>query len=228
MDRMKHCKSQRERDVHVIEALLRKLGPLSQVEIHELTHFQRSAISGLVRDLLKQERLVEAGRSNNSRGRKQVLLRLNEDCGFVLGVGFDDEAVLAAVMNLHLRIVSLWRETTRLDAGIDELLHQVLSCAKKAIKDAAIKEESLLGIGVAGSGLVNSQEGTVVMSSTIEFLNQVPIRRFFEKRFPAPVMVVNLAGAKAVAERMLGAGTLADDMIYVEYGRTGIGAGIIS
>ena len=78
MYRMKHCKTQRERDLLVIEALLRKLGPLSQVEIRELTHFQRSAISGLVRDLLKQERLVEAGRRNNSRGRKQVLLELNE------------------------------------------------------------------------------------------------------------------------------------------------------
>jgi N-acetylglucosamine repressor len=182
---MKHCKSQRERDLLVIKALLRKLGPLSQVDIHELTHFQRSAISGLVRYLLNHERVVEAGRSNNSRGRKQVLLRLNEKCGFVLGIGFDDEAVLAAVMNLHLQIVSMTRETTRLDAGIDELLHQILSCAKRAIKDAAIKEESLLGIGVAGSGLVNSQEGAVVTSSTIEFLNQVPIRRFFEKRFSA-------------------------------------------
>ncbi len=228
MDRMKHCKTQRERDLLVIEALLRKLGPLSQVEIHELTHFQRSAISALVRDLLKQKRLIEAGRSNNSRGRKQVLLRLNEEHGFVLGIGFDDEAVIAAVMNLHLRIVSMSREETRLDAGMDELLHQLLSCARQAIKQAGIKEESLLGIGVAGSGLVNSQEGTMVMSSTIEFLNQVPLRRFFEKRFSAPVMVVNLAGAKAVAERTLGAGAMADDMIYVEYGKTGIGAGIIS
>lgn len=225
---MKHCKSQRERDLLIIEALLRKLGPLSQVEIHELTHFQRSAISGLVRYLLNQERVVEAGRSNNSRGRKQVLLRLNEERGFVLGIGFDDEAVLAAVMNLHLQIVSMERETTRLESGPDELLHQLLSCAKKAIKDAGIKENLLLGIGISASGLVDSQEGTVVMSSTIQFLNQVPLRRVFEKMFSAPVMVVNLAGAKAIAERMVGAGAMADDMIYVEYGRTGIGAGIIS
>src|SRR5262249_8622033 len=141
--RMKHCKSQRERDLLAIEALLRKLGPLSQVEIHELTHFQRSAISGLVRYLLNHERIVEAGRSNNSRGRKQVLLRLNEERGFVLGIGFDDEAVLAAVMNLNLRIASLTREATRLDSGADELLLQLLSCAKTAIKEAGVKEAAL-------------------------------------------------------------------------------------
>src|SRR5262249_3819189 len=180
MHRVKHCKTRHERDLLIIEALVRRLGPLSQVEIHELTHFQRSAISGLVRELLKQKRLVEAGRSSNSRGRKQVLLRINEQHGFVIGIGFDDEAVLAAVMNLHLRILSISREWTRLDAGSEGLSHQLLACAHKAIKEAGIKQESLLGIGLAGSGLVNSQEGTMVMSSTIDFFKQVPLRSIFE------------------------------------------------
>ncbi len=68
MYRIKHCKTQRERDLHVIEGLVRRFGSLSQVEIHDFTHLQRSAISGLVRDLLKRGRLVEAGRSDNSMG----------------------------------------------------------------------------------------------------------------------------------------------------------------
>jgi len=129
MYRMKHCKTQRERDLRVIEALVRRFGALSQVEIHELTHLQRSAISGLARDLLKQGRLVEAGRSDNSMGRKRILLRLNEEHGFFLGVGFDDEAVLAAVMDLRPRIRALVREATRLEGGMEGLEHQLLSCA---------------------------------------------------------------------------------------------------
>jgi N-acetylglucosamine repressor len=228
MYRLKHCKTQRERDLHVVEALVRRFGSLSQVEIHELTHLRRSAISGLARDLLKQRRLIEAGRSDNSMGRKRILLRLNEEHGFFLGVGFDDEAVLAAVMDLRPRIRSMVREATRLEGGMNGLAHQLLSCAHEAVRQAGLKAESLLGIGVAGSGLVNSQEGTMVMSSTIEAFKHVPLRRLFEKEFSVTVMLANFASAKAVAERTLGAGAMADDMIYVEYGKTGIGAGIIS
>jgi len=228
MYRLKHCKTQRERDLHVVEALVRRFGSLSQVEIHELTHLRRSNISGLARDLRKQGRLVEAGRSDNSMGRKRVLLRLNEEHGFFLGVGFDDEAVLAAVMDLRPRIHSMVREATRLEGGMNGLAHQLLSCAHEAVRQAGLKTESLLGIGVAGSGLVNSQEGTMVMSTTIESFKQVPLRRIFEKEFSVPVLLANFAGAKALAERTLGAGAMADDMIYVEYGKTGIGAGIIS
>jgi N-acetylglucosamine repressor len=228
MYRLKHCKTQRERDLHVVEALVRRFGSLSQVEIHELTHLRRSTISGLVRDLLKQRRLIEAGRSDNSMGRKRILLRLNEEHGFFLGVGFDDEAVLAAVMDLRPRIHSMVREATRLEGGMNDLARQLLSCAHEAVRQAGLKTESLLGIGVAGSGLVNSQEGTMVMSSTIEAFKRVPLRRIFEKEFSVSVLLANFASAKAVAERTLGAGTMADDMIYVEYGKTGIGAGIIS
>jgi len=227
MYRMKHCKTKREHDLQVVEALVRRFGSLSQVEIHELTHLRRSTISGLARDLLKQRRLVEAGRSDNSMGRKRILLRLNEEHGFFLGVGFDDEAVLAAVMDLHPRIRSMVREATRLDGGMNGLAHQLLSCAREAVRQAGLKTESLLGIGVAGSGVVNSQEGTMVMSSTIEPFKHVPLRRIFEKEFSSSVLLANFAGAKAVAERTLGAGGMADDMIYVEYGKTGIGAGII-
>ncbi len=228
MYRIKHCKTQRERDLHVIEGLVRRFGSLSQVEIHELTHLQRSGISEMVRDLVKQGRLVEAGRSDNSIGRKRVLLRVNEEHGFFLGVGFDDEAVLAAVMDLRPRIRWLAREATRLEKGTNGLEQQLLSCAHEALRQADLKAESLLGIGIAGSGLVNSYEGTMVMSSTIESFKHVPLRRIFEREFAVPVQVANFASAKAVAERTLGAGTMADDMIYVEYGKTGIGAGIIS
>ena len=228
MYRLKHCKTQRERDLHVVEALVRRFGSVSQVEIHELTHLRRSTISGLVRDLLKQGRLVEAGRSDNLMGRKRVLLRLNEEHGFFLGVGFDDEAVLAAVMDLRPRIHSMVRETARLEGGMNGLAHQLLSCARQAVQEAGLKIESLLGIGVAGSGLVNSQNGTMVMSSTIESFKHVPLRSIFEKEFSVPVLLTNFASAKAIAERTLGAGAMADDMIYVEYGKTGIGAGIIS
>lgn len=228
MYRLKHCKTQRERDLHVVEALVRRFGSLSQVDIHELTHLRRSTISGLARELLKQGRLVEAGRSDNSMGRKRVLLCLNEKHGFLLGVGFDDEAVLAAVMDLRLRIHSMVREATQLEGSMNGLTQQLLSCAHKAVQHAGLKTGSLLGIGVAGSGVVNSKDGTMVMSSTIEAFKHVPLRRIFEKEFSVPVLLANLAGAKALAERTLGAGAMADDMIYVEYGRTGIGAGIIS
>src|SRR5437667_2865390 len=119
-------------------------------------------------------------------------------------------------MNRDPRVRSVVREASGLEGSTNALAHQLLSCAHEAMRQAGIKAESLLGIGIAGSGLVNSHKGTMVMSSTIESFKQVPLRRILEKEFAVPVQVANFASAKAVAERALGVGAMSNDMIYVE------------
>jgi N-acetylglucosamine repressor len=224
---MKHVTVKTERDKLVIEAVVRRFGPVSRSDVHEYTDLQQSEISRLVRDLLQERRLLEAGRADNPLGRKQVLLRFNEEHRFVAGVGFDDENVLASVMNLHPRVKTEIREATELSKGSSGLVEQLLSCTRRALDQAGIGAESLVGIGVAGSGLVDTRRGEFLMSSTVDFLKDVPLQRIFEDQFGVATVLENLTRAKTVAERRLGAGSMADDMIFIEYGRTGIGAGVV-
>jgi len=149
---MKHVATKNKRDRMMIEALIFKYGQLSRSEIHELTHVQRSEISRLVRELIAEGRLVSAGRANNPMGRKQVLLRLNEDRRFVLAVGFDDEYALAAILDLHLLMRSSVREPAVLDHGKEGLARQLLALAHQALAKAGVDPKSLVGAGVAGSG----------------------------------------------------------------------------
>lgn len=224
---MKHVATKNQRDRLVIETLIRRFGQLSRVDIHELTHLQRSEISRLVRELLDAGRLVQAGRADNPTGRKQVLLRLNEEHGFVLALGFDDESLIAALLDLRPQVRAMVRESTCLTEGVEGLTKQLFGCARRVIHEAGVPSKSLLGIGVAASGLINSSVGTMVMSSTLDFCKNVPLQRIFEEEFGVSTWVENLTRAKTVAERTLGAGAMAEDMIYIEYGRTGIGAGIL-
>ncbi|MGH9395530.1 MAG: ROK family protein [Terriglobia bacterium] len=224
---MKHVASKSQRDKQVIEAVVRRFGPLSRSEIHDFTSLQQSEISRLVRELLDEQKLIEAGRGENPMGRKQVLLRFNEDHQFIVGVGFDDETVLASVMNLFPRMKSEVQETTEMRAGSEGLVKQLVSCAHRAMEEAGVGPTELAGIGVAGSGLIDSRRGRFLMSSTVDILKDVPLQAIFEEAFGVPTVLENLTRAKTVGERRLGAGGMAEDMILVEYGRTGIGAGIV-
>lgn len=225
--RSKHASTKSKHDERIIEAAVFRFGPLSRVGIQELTHLHPTTISHRVRELLAERRLLEAGRADNSMGRKQVLLRLNEEQAFIVGVGFDDEYVLAGTMDLHPKLRSKVQQDTRLDGGPEDFEKQLLACTRQAIKQAGVDIKSVLGIGVAGSGLMNSREGTLVFSATVGLGREVPLKQIFEKEFGVPTFVEHLGRAKAVAEGVLGAGAGAKDMIYVEYGKTGIGAGVI-
>jgi predicted NBD/HSP70 family sugar kinase len=224
---MKFVTTQRERDTAVILNVVRNFGPLSRVDINRLTGLRASTISQLSRDLLKQRRLEEAGLSDNPTGRKQVLLRINQEQGFLLGIEFDAETVLAGVMDLTPKIRGRVRETTRLDGGEAGLVDQLKDCARRALAQTGVSPRSLRGIGIADVGLVNRHQGVSILSSQLEFWRGVPLARIFEDTFGVPTFIDNATRCRGNAERLLGSGESSDDMIYVEYG-AGIGAAIFS
>jgi predicted NBD/HSP70 family sugar kinase len=223
---MKHVDNKRDRDKLIIEAVVRRFGPVSRVRIHELTEFRKTTISDLARELLEEGRLVEAGPSDNPMGRKQVLLQLNSDYGSVVAMEFDEHTVVAGVLDLQLGIREIIKEPTNLAGGVECLLTQLQACARRVIREAGIRTESVLGMGIADPGLVDSRRGVTTTSSTIEFWRDVPLKQTFEREFNIPATVESKTRAKTVAERMLGAGDKCRNMIYVDYG-VGIGAGII-
>lgn len=209
-----------------IESLVRTHGPISRVGIYELTQLRRSTISQLTRQLLAEGKLIEVGRSDNPLGRKQILLKLNPKFGFIGAIQFDDEHATAAILDLEPSVVHAVTEPTDLEHGQEELLRQLKALLRRAVKESKVTWSRCIGIGIADPGLVDTRQGIVTSSSTIEFWNDVPVRKRFESEFKLPVLVESKTRTTAVAERMLGAGDKQPNMIYFEYG-TGIGAGVI-
>ena len=216
----------REKDKAVILAAVRRFGPVSRVGIHNLTRLRPATISLLVRELVADRKLKVVGRADNPMGRKQVLLSINQESGFVIGLDFDEEFIDAALLDLRPTIKYSIREATNVSSGVEGLVAQLLACVWKVIRQSDLDLRHIQGIGVGVPGLVNSRNGTVMMSSTIDFWKQVELKQLFEKEFGVSTEVENNARTKAVAERVLGAGGGAKDMIFAEYGK-GIGAGII-
>src|ERR1700748_2694016 len=143
---MKHVTTKSERDKMVIEAVVRRFGPLSRVGIHDMTSLRPSTISALVHDLLTEDRLREVGRSNNRMGRKQVLLQLNEQYKQVLGIEFDDETVLVTLTDLHPAALSSIQEPAYLAGGANGLIQQLTECARRLLRRSKVDETQLIGL----------------------------------------------------------------------------------
>jgi predicted NBD/HSP70 family sugar kinase len=222
--RTKRVRAKSEWDKHVVEAVVRRFGPISRAKIHELTQLRASATSQIVRQLLREGRLVEDGVEEGRLGRKGVLLRLHEQFRHVVGVEFDDEFVAAGVTDLHPQIKHLVTEPTHLSDGADGLVRQLVEITRRALGEAGLGAESLVGIGIADPGLVDRKRGMTMTSSTIGFWREMPLKAIFEREFGVPALIETRARAKTVAEQENGAADRGDSMIYIEYG-AGIGAG---
>ena len=131
--------------------MIRRFGPISREGIHEMTHIRRSTTSQLVRELLGEGRVLEAGRNGGAgqAGRKQVLLRLNETYRYIAAVEFDEENVLAGVLDLLPGVRHTVSEPAHLRNGAEGLLKQLIACIRRALQDSGLKRDQLLAIGIA-------------------------------------------------------------------------------
>lgn len=224
---MRYVSSQRDRDKGVILNVVRNFGPISRVEIHRLTQIRMSTISLITKDLIAESLLTEDGFSDNPTGRKQILLKINEHEGFILGIEFDADEVTVAILNLEPRIQHLSKEPTVRDGGTLGLVDQLKSCARRTLEAAGLETSQLRGIGIADLGPVNRKAGVSVMSSQLDFWRNVPLARLMEEEFNVPVYIDNATRCRGNAERLLGAGESDDDMVYIEYG-AGIGSALFA
>jgi len=107
-----------------------------------------------------------------------------------------------------------------------EIVQEICDIIKKLLQSNALKEESLLGIGVVFPGHIRSRQGITITSSNIKGLKNFPLKSEIEKYIRSKVITDNDANAQAYAEYRFGAGVGYDNMIFVTIS-SGIGAGII-
>src|SRR5699024_3499836 len=107
-----------------------------------------------------------------------------------------------------------------------EMIQRMIKEIEKQMKQANIREEELIGIGIGAPGPLDSKKGMISNPPNLHGWVNVPVKEEFAAAFSLPITVENDANAAAVAEKWLGAGQGCNDFVYMTVS-TGVGAGVI-
>lgn len=223
---------------HNLRAVLLTLlyhGPISRVHIAQRTGLSTTTITNLVNELLAQGIVYEAEREAPGRGRRATnpmnAGRPATPVGLVpgarsaIGIHFGVDTLRAGVVDLFgtLNCYRVVRHPT--DAPASRVLEQAVALAEEVIVAGCVQRESLVGVGVGASGLVDPETGVNVLAPNLGW-RDVPIRDILANQLHLPVFVDNNVRAMALAEGLFGAGKGINTLAFV-YGRVGVGAGFV-
>lgn len=201
---------------------------ISRAEIARVTSLTRTTVSDIVTDLLEERLVSEVGMGLSTGGKMPILLSLEEDSRWLIGLDLALNQFRGAVVNLRGKI----REMVTLplnDRDGDEALAMVYQMVDELMARA---NRPLAGIGVGTAGLVNTNEGVVLNAVNLNWRN-LPLTRLLQERYHLPVYVLNDSQAAAIGEYTYGSRGegLADrrrpDHLVVINAGHGLGAGII-
>ena len=213
---------------HVMDAI-RRCGPISRVEISDLTELSAATVSAitslLIDDELIMPRQVGAVR-DAGRGRPRVMLELNPEAAHVAGVKLARDQITIVVTNFRadvLRALSLPIRIDRQPAGVTADL--IEDGIRRAVADAGLAVAAMSGVCVGLPGVVERATGRC-RQSPIFRERDVPLGLELSTRLGVPVTLDSDVNLVTLAEHWFGHGRGLDDFLVVSV-EHGLGLGIM-
>jgi len=175
-------------------------------------------------ELLKKKGLIERTmRRGNGKHQERVAVR--GEFGYVAGVDIGGTNLRVVVADMSGAIVGKWCGSTVEASAPGKIVQLVQTGVKQVLRQAGLRQGSLLGIAAGAPGVTDSKKGVVLLTSYLGGWKNVPLGKLLEESLGVPAAVENDVRLGAMGERWRGSAQGRSDFVFLAIG-TGIAAGI--
>nr|WP_198044695.1 ROK family protein [Lysinibacillus timonensis] len=196
---------------------------ISRNEIIENTNLKKATVANLVKELIEEQFIVEAGKEQSTGGRRSSLLKLNERAGYALGIDIGVNYLRGIVTNLDGEIVfDIQQEIT--DNAFENYFNNIIQMIQLLTEEVPKSPYHIIGLGIAVPGTI-AMDGTIINAPNLRWHN-VDLVHQLKSYVDYPLYISNEANAGAFAEFSFIHNMQHQNMLFVSIGY-GIGVGII-
>ncbi len=205
---------------------IRTAGKVSRIEISKSLGLSKASLTGITAELIEEGLLIEEKPSIYKVGGRPILLSINPDGAYAVGVNWNINRIQAVVINFQAEIkadyaVSLDKEYYTPQDLVKKISAAVTGCIEKS----GIDKKQISGVGVSVPGLVDSDNGIIRFLTNYGWTD-VEFRSLLQDSVGLGVYIDNDANNVTIAEHWFGESCKSKNflMIIIE---SGIGAGCV-
>lgn len=207
---------------------IRVRGAVSRSEIADMTGQSRASVTTITAQMIEKGLIFEKNTEvTGERGRNRVLLALNPDAAFVVGVKLAATKMSCAVCDMQGETRStMVREENFRRRNVEFITGFMEDIIHKAVGEAGLSMENISGLGIGVPGVVDSGTGTCHWSPLYE-AGEVPLRNRLFDRLNIPTYIENDANTLTLAHQWFGEGKGVDNFLVITI-EEGVGMGIMA
>lgn len=215
------------KDINKILVLstIREHGPVSRTDVARITKLNLSTISKICDELYRQNMLFDIGEGISSGGRRPIQMLFNNNLGYILSVKIEESHLQIALTNLKPSIIDYHEYLYDHGQDYPSVLKLIEEKIIEISDELREKDKSLLGIGIALSGIINQDRGELLSSTFLGWEKETLVEDL-KKNVDAPVFIDNDVNCYALAQHWLGSGKGHSNFICLTIGE-GIGGALI-
>ena len=188
----------RDMNRDVVLELIRARQPVSRADLARLSGLQRSTVSEIVEDLMREEWVREGSVARRPRGRRPTMLGLNEDLVILVADVRPRQAIVAVVdLNGHF----LSRDVVTIVSNPERAIENIVGSMQRLRGKHPGK--SFEGVGISLPGRVDPVTQRLIFAPNLKW-SDVDIRGAVEKAMGLKVEMDNAANAWLLSEVWFG------------------------
>lgn len=217
---------------HVMDAI-RRVGPIARVEICARTQLSATTVSAITATLLDDGLIVPRHLGgmrdlcrDNGRGRPRVMLELNPQAAFVVGVKLAPGQITIAATDFRADTLASLTMPIRISRQPSSVIADLVEDGvRRCVADAGLAIEAVAGLCVGLPGRVERNTG-ICRSSSIFGEADVPFAAALLERLGVPTVIETDVNLVTMAENWFGEARGLDDFLVVSVEHT-LGLGIM-
>ena len=213
-------------NVSAVLKVIRDNGSLSRAEIAKLTGLTPASVTNITKILIEDKFLIESKIGESSGGRPPIILELNPNARYVIGIGIGVGVIDVVITNLSAQIIT--KKSIIIDNeryNYDLVFKKLINLINEVLESSELDKEKILGVGVALHGIVDARTGISIHALYYGWKNK-NIKEKLEEELGLTVYVDNDVRAMALGESWFGATKDIANFVTLNISN-GIGAGII-
>ncbi len=199
---------------------------LSRVDIAKMTGLSQASVTGITAELIDDGLLFEKKEGKSIGGRKPILLAINPEGAYTIGVFLSIHQINVVVVNMKAEILaSLTKPIETSEISPENISEEIIQAIQKCIWESGLSKNQISGVGISLPGLVDSETGVIRFLPNYQW-REVNLRDLIYQKLEIPTYVENSANTLTIAEQWFGNGKGISNFITVNL-EHGIGAGIV-
>lgn len=196
--------------------ILRQGKSVSRKDISDKTGLTKAAISGIVSEMIEENIVIEKGsRETGTAGRKKIILELNKNYGYVLGVSITDAHLICVIANVLGETIDVLYHELEPDQlnNMDNFVDLIIEKSFYILWKNSYPRDCIMGMGIGYIGSLDEIKIGVIEDSV-------------RQRLHIPVLTVNNVKALAMSQMDLYYEETSENFLFVKYG-PGLGMSIV-
>jgi len=202
--------------------------PCSRQDLSWATGLSAGSVSNVVRELIDDGIVTEAGSVDSDGGRPRALLRMDSDYGRVIGVDVGETRIRVEMFDTTMTMrASADYALDPQEHGIDVVADRVRAGLASVLADGNCAASRVLGVGIGVPGVVEHDGAEALVYAQTYGWDAVPLSRLLRTAGDFPLYIDNGAKTMGQAELWFGAGRGARQAVVCLMG-SGLGASIVT